>query len=160
MRKTPEQRFWRYVDKNGPVWNGSHCWIWTRGKFTNGYGAFTLKDHMVGAHKYSYELLNGKIPDNLEPDHLCRNKSCVNPSHIEVVTHRENVKRGILPEINKLRARAITHCNHGHPFDTANTHISVDGWRVCRICQRLKTVRYRAKIQKEVSSIKEKVSNH
>lgn len=111
----------------------SGCWEWTGYKSELGYGQFNKKGNktngrkLMKAHRFAYECLVGPIPDGLELDHLCRNPSCVNPAHLEPVTHRENMRRGVLG--------ARTHCLHGHPFDEENTytHPSVRG-RICRTC--------------------------
>jgi len=130
----PVARFWTKVDKNGPV--PSHrpelgqCWLWTATK-SNGYGMFSLNSGMVLAPRYAYELTHGSIGDR-DLDHLCRNPSCVNPDHLEPVTHRENVLRGIGPTAMQA---AQTHCKRGHPFDEENTYIiPTTGSRQCRTC--------------------------
>src|SRR5580698_2584776 len=88
--KVPEhdqQRFWRLVEKT------ESCWNWKGGK-TNGYGCFQIAKVNFRAHRLAYELLRGPIPTGLHLDHLCRNRSCVNPDHLEPVTQRENTLRG------------------------------------------------------------------
>jgi hypothetical protein len=79
-------RFWSKVDQ------GEDCWRWTACT-SNGYGRFSVKRQPVLAHRFAYELLVGPIPEGLELDHLCRNRWCVNPDHLEPVTHDENVRR-------------------------------------------------------------------
>ena len=81
------------------------CWVWQRAKSKLGYGRFGTNGGL--AHRIYYERENGKIPDGLELDHLCRNHSCVNPSHLEAVTHRENHRRGLLAKITIETAREI-----------------------------------------------------
>lgn len=124
-----EVRFWRYVEKT------DQCWNWT-GATNLGYGTFCISQRptkVVRAHRYAYELLVGPIPTGLVIDHLCRNHGCVNPSHMEPVTNRENVLRGdTLP----ARNAAKTHCVHGHLFNDANTKITKGGGRRCRTCDR------------------------
>jgi hypothetical protein len=113
---TPEQRFWRYVEKT------ESCWLWTAYKDRNGYGIY----HMMGTtesrwvHQLAYEFSFGLIPHGLQIDHLCRNHSCVNPSHLEAVTHRENILRGGAP--TAIHARQ-THCVNGHEFTPENTRL-------------------------------------
>lgn len=119
-----EQRFWEKVDKKGD----SECWNWTASKGKNGYGNFT-----VGAHRLAYYLMKGPVPDGLMLDHLCRNHSCVNPSHLEPVTNKINVLRGESPWAKEARK---THCNNGHPLTGGNLIPAQlkRGHRDCRIC--------------------------
>lgn len=108
------------------------CIIWTGTLTSQGYGVFKphYKERAIAAHRYSYELANGKIPDGLELDHLCRNPACVNPVHLEAVTHTENVRRG---------SRLIVQCPKGHPYDSANTTVvstPTGSERRCKTCRR------------------------
>ncbi len=93
-------------------------------------------NRLVNAHRFAYELLVGLIPVGLQIDHLCRNPSCCNPTHMEPVLPTENLRRGFSP--SALNARK-THCKHGHEFTEENTYIrpSTSGWRVCKECARL-----------------------
>ena len=86
--KNSNQRFWAKVNKTDT------CWLWTASKNWGGYGSFRVNKKKVTAHRYSYEIYKGKIPNGLQLDHLCRNRACVNPEHHEPVTNRENVVRG------------------------------------------------------------------
>ncbi len=147
-RASIQERFWSKVNKSGPFWNGTPCWEWTAGKDKDGYGRFSLK-HGVGmlAHRLAYEWAKGPIPDGLQPDHLCRNPSCVNPEHLELVSVKVNVLRGVgLSAMNALK----THCPQGHPYDLFNTAVYA-GSRICRECCRQKTRRRYAEGRKEVS---------
>jgi hypothetical protein len=126
---TFEQRFWAKVDKSGD------CWQWTAAKCSRGYGAFGVDRKPRRAHRVAYELVVGPIPDGLELDHLCRNPSCVNPEHLEPVTHRENMRRGT--GVFGVNARK-THCNSGHLYDEANTIWEPNGSRRCRMCKNLR----------------------
>lgn len=93
------ERFWPKVNKDGPIPQHrpdlGQCWVWTKAMI-KGYGTINLgQDHgKMLAHRWSYEDANGPIPDGLELDHLCRNPPCVNPAHLEPVTHLVNVQRG------------------------------------------------------------------
>lgn len=73
----------------------SGCWVWSGSPSTRGYGKITVAGTIFYAHRFMYELHVGPIPDGLYIDHLCRNKMCVNPDHLEPVTHRENLMRGV-----------------------------------------------------------------
>lgn len=126
----PEIRFWQNVNgQAGP----DGCWPWIGKLNADGYGLFTGSRRRVRAHRFAYELLVGPIPDGLVLDHLCRNPCCVNPTHLEPVTIRENVLRGVGPS---AKHAVKTHCVNGHPFDSVNTHITAQGWRKCRACER------------------------
>lgn len=132
------ERFWPKVDKNGPIpatfrHRGS-CWQWTAGAISTGYGLFHQANRKaVLAHRYSYEQLVGPIPDGLVIDHLCRNRRCVNPAHLEAVTTGVNTRRGLgVSTFNALK----TDCPAGHPYSTENTYVSPKGSRICRACAR------------------------
>lgn len=93
------------------------CWEWN-GHFNRlGYGMLNCGEKMRSAHRVSYEYHVGQIPDGLHIDHLCRNRACVNPAHLEAVTPRENIMRSNAPAA--LNARRLT-CRRGHPFDSIN----------------------------------------
>lgn len=111
------------------------CWEWSGGRHTKGYGMFSIKNKAVGAHVVSVMLFRGagRPRRPLSVDHLCRNHSCVNPDHLEVVDIRTNVLRGT--GHTAVNARK-TYCIHGHPFSPENTYIYGPGWRRCRECAR------------------------
>lgn len=111
----------------------SGCWNWTASRNANGYGRlhFGASGKMQLAHRLAYELLVGPIPDGLVLDHLCRNRSCINPDHLEPVTDRVNILRG---EGWAARAARQTHCPSGHPYDEVNTY-QWRGIRYCRACR-------------------------
>jgi hypothetical protein len=126
--RDPAQRFWEKVDTSGP------CWEWIGTRKPDGYGDFWLHGPRL-AHRVAWESLVGPIPDGFQLDHLCRNRSCVNPAHLEVVTPRENYLRQ--PEHIGTRQAAKTHCPAGHPYDATNTYRYPDtGHRRCRTCHR------------------------
>ena len=111
------------------------------GANSGGYGTVRRHGIVVRAHRATYELFVGPIPEGLQLDHLCRNTACVNPAHLEPVTIGENRRRGLLGVLGALP----THCRHGHEYTPENTHIYPgDGSRVCRACGREKRRRQRA----------------
>lgn len=117
------------------------CWEWQGHKDTNGYGRFKHKQVSYSVHKYLWEYLYGPTPKGLELDHLCRNVSCANPDHLEAVTHRENLMRGVRG--NTFNS-SKTHCRNGHEYSEMNTYTPPGSTeRQCRICKReLQTIRY------------------
>lgn len=143
------------------------CWLWTgtihggtrKSRKSNGEGYGALYDPKRGykrqAHCISYEIFVGPIPAGLELDHLCRNRHCVNPEHLEPITHLENVRRGIghggiLKKGKRKRGpgwRSLqkTHCPHGHPLSGENLYLRPDGARACRECCRIATQRWKKK---------------
>lgn len=129
--KDPRQRgprfdhFARYeIADNG-------CWNWTGPRDHNGYGTVTIDGH-TKAHRAFYTRHVGEIPEGLQLDHLCRNRGCVNPEHLEPVTLRENVLRGT--GVTAVNARR-THCIHGHLLEEPNLVRNSRGWRMCKTCQ-------------------------
>lgn len=101
------------------------CWPWAGYRNGAGYGVFGYSGRL--AHRVVYEHLVESVPEGLELDHLCRNRACVNPWHLEPVTHAVNVKRG-----SKAQQ---THCIHGHEFTPENTTVKANGCRSCRQCR-------------------------
>jgi hypothetical protein len=134
------------VNKEGPVPEyAPHlgpCWVWIPTKIDDGYGVFRINNKYIGAHRASYELMIGPIPEGLELDHLCRVRRCVNPSHLEPVTHKENTLRGEGP--SAVHARK-THCIHGHELAGENLYLSPKGTRYCRTCKEMSRDKWRNK---------------
>lgn len=130
---TLEEKFWANVDRRGP----DECWEWTGGKISAGYGHLIISkaEGSHRAHRYSYELLVGPIPDGLEIDHLCENRACVNPAHLEAVTHQTNMVRASTSLVG-INARK-THCPRGHEYSPGNTYVQPNGGRRCRECARI-----------------------
>lgn len=127
-------RFWSNVDVRGK----HSCWEWMAGK-TRGYGKFYLgKDTgLVNCHRLAWVLFFGEVEDGLELDHLCRNPGCVNPYHLEPVTHKVNTLRGgAKSAINAVK----THCIHGHEFTPANTRLYQGRNGIQRSCKRCNTL--------------------
>lgn len=129
-------RFWPKVNKNGPIPEYrpdlGPCWLWT-GCLATGYGRFLDDNHkVVQAHKFSLVLANGcEPPADLDIDHLCRIRSCVNPTHLESVTRRINLLRG--QTIVSAQTKRSS-CPHGHPLTGANVY-HWRGHRTCKACR-------------------------
>ena len=140
-RKTTAQAFWEKVDKNGPVHQelGSACWVWTGSRYYEGYGLLTRDGRSYRAHRISLELHGIELPpytgkaDGAVVDHICKNKACVRPDHLRVVSQRENCME--LASANPFyRNETATHCPHGHAYTEGNIYWSKKGARSCRLC--------------------------
>ena len=120
-KRNVSERFFEKVDASGD------CWEWTASFGRDGYGQFGVDGKVVKAHRWVWEHLVGPIPNGLEIDHLCRKPRCVNPDHLEPVTHAENMRRG-------FGNRRKTHCPQGHPYSGPNLFIDSRRFRCCRLC--------------------------
>jgi len=127
------ERFWPKVAKADVG-----CWDWLASTNWDGYGYIRNPSGSDRAHVVAYELMVGPVPEGLHLDHLCCNRGCVRPDHLEPVTHQENVHRGRVGAVNRARGLAQTHCKYGHPFNEVNTYARKDreGSRMCRACDR------------------------
>lgn len=130
-------RFWAKVAQTGNV---CECWEWTAAKVKTGYGAgytrFNLMGMTVPAHRVAASFVFGVLPVDRELDHLCSNRGCVNPWHLELVTRKVNNQR-IDPASFGGFYRAKTHCPQGHPYDEENTYKPKNKInRMCRVCMR------------------------
>jgi hypothetical protein len=117
----------RFMDSFRRLPNG--CWQWTGALADTRYGTIGIGGRSVLAHRHSFALFKGPIPAGLDVDHLCRNRSCVNPDHLEAVTHLENIRRSLPAK-----------CKRGHDWsDPRNWYIRPgNGYRMCRPCQQLR----------------------
>jgi hypothetical protein len=137
----------------GYIITGSECWEWTKTFDGKGYGVIyddSRPRRPMRAHRYGYTLATGDLAVGMDIDHICRNKKCVNPEHLEAVTHKENVLRGLAPNI---LAHHQNVCKRGHEMNDQNTYYRRNGTRQCRVCHRLEMRGYEARrtSQKEIA---------
>lgn len=133
-------QFARFMEKVEVVPDDG-CWLWKGRTNEKGYGRYDLPRparRMVAAHRFSYQLFRGDIPDDLEVDHTCNVRRCVNPEHLETVTHAENIRR-IPPSARPRRAN----CPRGHRMEGRNVYIRPDGTRECWACKRIRHQAYK-----------------
>jgi len=136
---TPLERFFTHVEI-------ADCWEWTAGLGAGGYGKFKYRYSTVLAHRWLWLELVGPIPDGMHLDHLCRNRRCVNPDHLEVVTPKTNILRGAGLAAQNTKK---TICPSGHAFTEQNTYLGGDR-RTCRQCSREKQRRFRARARQSI----------
>lgn len=126
----------------------SGCWIWIGANYSaTGYGQITANNKWLLVHRVVYQLLKGTIPPDLEIDHLCRNRLCCNPEHLEAVTSKINALRGVSPWAQNARKEF---CKRGHLLTEENTYASkrTKGKRACIICNKMGNA-YRKKLRKQ-----------
>lgn len=141
--------FFTFVNKTQ---NG--CWEWIGRLSPSGYGLFTLCGYVIHSHRISYEFHKSKIPKKAVIDHLCRNRKCINPDHLEAVTQKENIHRGLgVAAQNILK----THCVRGHEYTKENTTILKHGYRECKKCRKIHTVN---RYQRHKSNLKKKAKSY
>lgn len=122
-----QEKFWSEV---GHLHRPNECWPWLGYRVPLGYGVIGRNKKLVSAHRLAYRLLRGPIPDDRVIDHLCRNRACCNPRHMEPVTSSENVRRGegLAPQ----NARKM-YCPHGHRYDKTYKR-KTGSYRRCTVC--------------------------
>jgi hypothetical protein len=128
-------RFWKFVSKGGD----SSCWEWTGNTVGRGndprYGQFSKgKGSPIYAHRYSFEMVNGPIPPDMQVHHKCKNRLCVNPAHLELAIRHNH------PDGAPVMRREMTHCRYGHEYTPENTFIRTTGTRRCRKCDRIRYI--------------------
>lgn len=128
------REWWHEVE--GPL--ATPCWKWKLAIETQGYGVIAWEGRKQKAHRWVFERLRGREPSK-PIDHLCRNRWCVNPDHLEETSHRTNVLRGVGPTAKNAAQRV---CKHGHPLDGENLIVRPDGNRDCRECRRRRSREY------------------
>lgn len=119
------------------------CWEWTGARQKTGYGKTSRGGRMLLAHRLAYEVTLGPIADGLTVDHLCRNRSCIRPDHMDLVPMGVNTMRGT--SVSAINV-AKTHCVRGHPFDATNTRLDSYQHRHCRTCEREHCRQYRLRV--------------
>lgn len=124
------ERFWVKVAKQP----GEGCWLWTGALIGAGYGQFAAPGPSPLAHRWAWEQEHGPVPEGLELDHLCHAPACVRPSHLEAVTHTENMRRSAPAQ--------KPDCPRGHPLSGENLYLNSRGRRECRTCRRAAHRRY------------------
>jgi hypothetical protein len=144
--------FWSHVQPC-PM---SGCWHWTGATQGNGYATTKWRRRTALAHRISFGILRDSLYPDMHLDHLCRNRSCVNPDHLEQVTPRENTVRGLAPEAARRRHASVTHCPRGHEYTKENTKTRLGrGYveRECRTCRRAEGRVYAARKRAERNGI-------
>jgi hypothetical protein len=126
-------RFWAKVKLGSP----NECWEWQGGSYANGYGSFRLGGPNTGAHRASWILSHGDIPNGLHVCHKCDNPKCVNPAHLWLGTIRQNYDDMVAKGRRRSGHAMKTHCPRGHEYSEKNT-LHFAGRRMCKACRKLR----------------------
>lgn len=144
--RSQADRFWEKVEKS------QTCWMWRGAVGSAGYGNVQYEGRTWRAHRLAYALILGELPDQMPDgsravlDHLCRTTLCVNPAHLEPVSDRTNIIRGVGPALAKIQNVDQTFCKHGHPLFGKNLYVQPKtGYRYCRTCQRRRRAEWAAR---------------
>lgn len=141
-----DEKFWSRVDRG----SADDCWAWQGFIDQKGYGRYQpTGGRLAQAHRFAYESAVGPIPDGLVIDHLCRNRGCCNPAHLEPVTNRENILRGV--GLSAMHSRK-THCVHGHELTGANVLVKYRGGLPSRTCRQCGTVNRRRQTLRDAAA--------
>lgn len=139
------------------------CWLWTGAMSTGGYGRIMLtrpERRLCNVHRISYEIFVGNIPEGLDIDHLCRNRACFNPKHLEPVTRSENCSRGDSGKARGEQQRSRKKCSKGHLFSPENTFVrkrsTGKSYRVCRKCKQNSWKKWRGRNSNKYNKIRQK----
>lgn len=139
-----------YILKRVEIIPFSGCWVWMNHLDRDGYAGLVVNRKYNVIHRHSYKLFFGEIPNGLELDHLCKVRCCVNPHHLEPVTHQENAVR-IFYGRSKDRDK---YCSNGHERNETNTYITKTNKKYCKICNKVSLLKYREKNRKYRSGTK------
>jgi hypothetical protein len=142
---TLDAMLWRYIGSAEP----GACWDWQGSRTNLGYGQLMLRKKTLLAHRVAWQLIRGEIPAGLQLDHLCRNRGCVNPDHLEPVTVRKNILRGMAPPAKNARK---TQCSRGHELSGPNMTI-IAGRRQCKTCGALRSRMWWKRKQSRIAAL-------
>jgi hypothetical protein len=135
------KRFWDKVKIAGP----DECWEWQAHIGGNSYGKLTFNRTTYSAHRFCFMLEHHEIPDGMFVMHTCDNRICVNPKHLKLGTHKDNMRDMATKGRSRNQNKYKTHCPRGHMFSPENTSITKRGSRVCKECKRIRSREYYAR---------------
>lgn len=136
------ERLLARITHSEELFKGTPCWLWQGSKSKAGYGTVSISKKIMYTHRVFFELLKGSIEKGLVIDHLCRNRSCCNPDHLESVTQKVNIQRGDTGiaggSVMGARNAARTHCKYGHEFNEDNTYYTAANPKIryCKLCRK------------------------